>query len=308
MVGRAGHPAGARSTAASCPAAFEWYDAFVGGGSPTAPERLDRLSSWRGSAARPGYVAALRRIVLAGAAMALPLAAGALVCPSVASAAAPVSAARAAGGPLPVAREAQSAAHLTLIKTVSRTATRVGTTLSYTVTVGNTGTSVATNVTVNDVLGGDAGYIVNDGTGGTANSFEGSVVVTVTKVNTGHYRWSYSTVPTGSKDIVSFTALITLPGAPPLRPSGTIVLTNTATVPGVPARTVTTTAAYRIGPPATGTNPNATPAGLLLLVGLGFIITGALARRPTRFAWGRVSGSAGARAISGAAPPPGRYR
>jgi uncharacterized repeat protein (TIGR01451 family) len=192
---------------------------------------------------------------------------------------------------------------LTLTKTVDKTTTVVNDTVTYTIRVGNVGAATATNVLVDDVLGGTAGYLVNDGTGTTTNSFAGAPAVPVTKLAIGHYQWTYAAIKPGDVDTVTFTAKITLPFTVQPNTSGTIVLTNTVSVPtyvtGVgtyvnPGNnpspvTVSTTAPYNGGVlacttatcpvPNTGASLNITLAGFLFLGGLGLILIGALARK-----------------------------
>jgi uncharacterized repeat protein (TIGR01451 family) len=184
-----------------------------------------------------------------------------------------------------------STPHLTLTKSVDRTRATVGSTLMYTVTLRNSGALPASNVIVADVLGGDAGFIVNDGTRGTVNSFAGSSVITVTKVSNGHYHWTYATVNAGASDIVRFTAVITLPPIALSHSNGIISLTNTASAPGVAPVTVTSTAPYAAGrrgggakgiatgTPRTGISPDVAASGAIVLVGLGLILLGMFARK-----------------------------
>lgn len=193
---------------------------------------------------------------------------------------------------------------LTLTKTVDKTSTVLNDTLTYTIKVGNTGAATATNVLVDDVFGGTAGYQVNDGTLNTTNSFAGSPSVPVTKLANGHYQWTYPALKPGDVATVTFTAKIELPFTVQANTSGTITLTNTVSVPtyvtGVgtyvnpgnnpPPVTVSTVAPYNggvqgcstsngCGVPNTGTSLNITLAGFLFLGGLGLILIGALARK-----------------------------
>ena len=195
---------------------------------------------------------------------------------------------------------------LTLTKTVDKTSAALNDTLTYTITVGNTGAAAATNVLVDDIFGGDAGFLVNDGTNGTSNSFAGSPAITVTKLANGHYQWTYPTVNPGDTDTVTFTAVIQLPSTVLTNTSGTITLTNTVSIPsyntGVnipynnpgnnpPPVTVSTVAPYNggtqgcstsngCGTPNTGASLNVTLAGFLFLGGIGLILIGILARKP----------------------------
>jgi uncharacterized repeat protein (TIGR01451 family) len=200
--------------------------------------------------------------------------------------------------------------HLTLAKTVDRAVATLGRTLTYTVTVGNTGTGAAQSVTVDDVLGGDAGYLVNDGTAGTANSFAGSAVVTVTRISPGHYRWTYPTVKPGDVDIVRFSAVITRPAVLPPQSRGSVVLTNSASSDGLQSVTVRTTAPLgegvkgsSTGTPGTGAGEAAVPAIFLFLGGLGVILL-------TEHTTGRERGARNLRRqqVSGVAPRRGPSR
>jgi len=191
---------------------------------------------------------------------------------------------------------------LTLAKTVSETTGHLGDTVTYTVTVGNVGAATATNVLVDDVFGGDAQFLVNDGTNTTTNSFAGSPAITVTKLAVGHYQWTYASIAVGDVDTVTFTAKILAPPADtPANTSGTTVLTNTVSIPtyviGVgtyinpgnnpPPVTVQTVAPFAGTPlclgagctPSTGANLNVTLAGFLFLGGIGLILIGVLARK-----------------------------
>ncbi|MBJ7608637.1 MAG: DUF11 domain-containing protein [Candidatus Dormibacteraeota bacterium] len=181
--------------------------------------------------------------------------------------------------PLPVA-------HLTMAETVDRSTAPVGTTLTYTITLRNTGTLPAVNMAVDDTFGGDAGFLVNDGTQGTASSWMGAPLTTVTKVTTGHYRWTYAAVNPGDTDIVSFTTVVR-PPSNPARGGGNATLANTVSSPGVPAASVTTTTPYAAGGgqgapgrvPSAGTDLDVTMTVFLVLGGLGLIQLGVLARK-----------------------------
>jgi uncharacterized repeat protein (TIGR01451 family) len=182
------------------------------------------------------------------------------------------------------------AAHLTLTKTVDPATTVVGGTVTYVVTLANTGGKAAGNVTVQDVLTGTAGFRVNDGTNGTANSFAGAPLTTVYKFGDGLYRWSYASVNPGEVNVVRFAATLRLPPVP-LVNATVITLVNAATIPGLPAAVATTTAPYgggaqpggvqaaSVGTPATGGDVQTVAAGFLFLGGLGMILLGSLARR-----------------------------
>lgn len=185
-----------------------------------------------------------------------------------------------------------------LTKTVSPTGTvPVGTTLTYTVTLTNTSQNDATaSELVDDTLSGTAGVLVNDGTGGTTDSFSGPSDVTVTKVAADHYQW---TIPAddlgaGKSAAVTFTAVVTsgpgvttsclLSGAV----TGQLCLDNSATAVGI------TTTVQNLTPPPTSqvqavtTTPstgaldeaNIALAGFLFLGGLGLILMGILAKTP----------------------------
>lgn len=185
------------------------------------------------------------------------------------------------------------ATQLTLTQTADKTTAAVGDIVTYTITIGNTGSLPATAVTVDDVLAGSAGFLVEDGTASTADTFVGAPMTTITRILTGHYRWTYATVSTGDSDVVRFSAVIQAPGAAlPATPT-TISLTSTASTPGVPSATATTSAPL-IAPgagaggavkgtaasvPATGSGIYGAVAGFLFLGGLGLILLAVLARR-----------------------------
>ena len=191
---------------------------------------------------------------------------------------------------------------ITLNKTVNKTTANLGDTLTYTVTVGNTGAAAATNVLVDDLFGGDAGFLVNDGTNGTVDSFVGSPVVTVSKIANGHYQWTLPIVNVGDHDVVTFTAIIQAPsGLVTTSNAGTVTLTNTVSIPtyttgtstytnpgnNPPPVTVSTVAPFggvqALTTPPTGamSTVGITAAGFLLLGGLGLILLGVLAQTPT---------------------------
>ncbi len=190
-----------------------------------------------------------------------------------------------------------AAVQLTVTQTVDRTSAAVGDTVSYTITLANTGLVPATAVTVDDVLTGSAGYVVDDGTSGTAGTFLGQPMTTITRVFTGHYRWSYAVVNPTEADVVKFSAVIAAPSTALPAGSRTITLTSTATTAGFPAASVSTTAPFtppptaaggvrgaRTGLPPTGSGVNGAIAGFLLLGGLGFILLGFHAARPDEIA------------------------
>jgi len=224
---------------------------------------------------------------------ALLLGAGAFLCLVAAPAAALTAGADVTPPVLPLATPAidPPAAHLTLTQTVDKATAAVGDTVTYTVTVANTGSLAAAAVTVDDVMGGTAASRVDDGTAGTANSWLGTPVTTITKVLTGHYRWVYALMNPGNSNVVRFSAVIRRPsGSPP----STVTLTSTASTSGASPATATTTATLTptvSGPsagavkgviaavPHGGSGLNATVAGLLSLGGVGCIMLAVLARR-----------------------------
>lgn len=184
------------------------------------------------------------------------------------------------------------APQLTLTQTVDRTTAAVGDTVSYTVTLANTGLVPATGVTVDDVMSGDAGYVVDDGTASTTNTFVGQPVTTITRVLIGHYQWGYTLMNPGDTDVVKFSAVVTAPRNPPPAGVQAITLTSTASSAGLPDAVVSTTASFtppstppgglhgaKTSVPATGSAMPAALGGFLLLGGLGFVLLGAHARR-----------------------------
>jgi uncharacterized repeat protein (TIGR01451 family) len=182
-------------------------------------------------------------------------------------------------------------ARVILTQAADKTVAAVGDTVTYTITVANTGSAPAPAVTVDDVLGGDAGFLVEDGTAATADTFVGSPTTIVTRVATGHYRWTYATVSPGDSDVVRFSVVIAIPTAVATPAPAVISLTSTASSAGVTAVTVTTTAALPAGSaggivkgnttavPSTGSGPSVAAATFLLLGGLGLILAGTLTRR-----------------------------
>ncbi len=216
--------------------------------------------------------------------------AGAFVC-LVAAPAAALTVSADVTPPVATPTPAPPAAQLTVTQTVDKATAAVGDTVTYTVTLANTGSLPATAVTVDDVMGGTAGYLVGDGTAGTANSWLGTPVTTISKVVTGQYRWVYALVNPGDSNVVRFSAVI---GRPSGSAPSSITLTSTASTSGAAPATATTTATLAStgsGPtaggvkgviaavPHTGSGLNATVAGFLFLGGLGFILLGVLPRR-----------------------------
>lgn len=208
---------------------------------------------------------------------------------------------------------------LTLTKTVFDDTAKVdgnqhlagsGDRLTYTVTVTNTSGVGVANLTVDDVLGGDASFTVADGTNATANSFAGNPTVTVIKVAANHYSWTYAALAPGQAATVTFDTTI-FPGTGRPLHGATFVLDNTASVPGYTAATTTVTntnnqpAAVTVvtdvapgggvlgcttsgssttctSTPNTGAGIqlNVTLAGFLFLGGLALILLGMLVRAP----------------------------
>ncbi len=215
----------------------------------------------------------------------------------------PVRAATAGASPSPVTTPSPTptcpappcadpaAAHLALAVSADRATAAVGDTVHYTVTLSNTGSLPATSVTVDDVMGGDAGYVVDDGTLGSANSFVGQPVTTVTRVLAGHYSWSYAVVDPGDSDVVRFGAVLTAPRGSIPSPPRVITLTSTASTPGVPSVTATTTASFGVAAtpggtrgartvvPATGSAVARHSRRVPLLGGLGVLLLGMHVRR-----------------------------
>jgi uncharacterized repeat protein (TIGR01451 family) len=180
---------------------------------------------------------------------------------------------------------AAPAIHLVLTQTVDRTAAMLGDRLSYTVTLGNVGSLAATLVTVDDVLSGDAGFAVDDGRAGMANSFAGSPVTTITRVLTGHYRWGYAVVNPGDIDVVRFDAAI-VRGSGDLPAGSVVTLDSTASTPGAASAEVRTTAVLTAagqggvaGLPATGSGLDLSPAVFLFLGGMGIMLLLVVERR-----------------------------
>lgn len=184
---------------------------------------------------------------------------------------------------IPALALTSAAPELTLTQAVDRSTAVAGDRVTYTIAVGNTGSAAASAVTVDEVVSGDAGFLVEDGTGGTGDTFAGAPVVMVTRVLAGHYRWSYVTVSPGDNDVVRFSAIIRLPVAAASGTLRVLSLTSTASTAGPAAATVTTTVAPpRVAAgaaiPPTGSAPGL-GAGFLALGGLGLILFSAILRR-----------------------------
>ncbi len=162
-----------------------------------------------------------------------------------------------------------------------------GATVTYTIALANTGSAAALAVTVDTRLGGAARSMVSDGTAASPNSFVGTPLVTVEKLGTGHYRWTYPGVTAGAVDTVRFAAVVSLPPGTAGAPAAAV--TNSVSVSGLVPQTTTTVvnpAPARPGigagggvattTPQTGTSPDVGAAGLLLLAGTGLILAGVL--------------------------------
>ncbi len=179
---------------------------------------------------------------------------------------------------------------ITIVQAVDRTSATVGDTVSYTITVADTGPVPAAAVTIDDVLGGGARFVVGDGTAGTVNTFLGTPLTTITRVVPGHYRWSYPLVQPGDSDIVRFSLVIRAPLTPV---TGVVALTSSASTPGAVTATVSTTVSLparvpaggvrgaRTGVPPTGSAIDGAAVGFLLLGGLGLVLLGLHVRRRT---------------------------
>ncbi len=184
-----------------------------------------------------------------------------------------------------------AAARLTLSETVDRPTATIGEAVEYRVTLSNSGSAPADAVVVDDLLAGDAGYTVRDGTSGTVNSFMGQPITTVTRLLAGHYRWVYATVDAGQTDIVNFSAVILAPRLPLPTRVVTMTLTSTASTPGTPPVSVTTrvpvprrpsgggVAGAATGVPGAGAGVDLNTSGYLVVGGLVLTLVGAVARR-----------------------------
>ena len=245
------------------------------------PSRVRRRDGRRGLLAGAGALASLIAAPAVG-----------LAASNAAATPTPVVTPTASPSCLPVPCSDPPAAQLTLSQTVDKATAAVGDTVSYTITLANTSLVPATAVTVNDVLGGSAGYVVDDGTAGTRNTFVGRPLTTIMRLLTGHYQWSYPAVNPGDSDTVSFSAVITAPHGTQPAGARTITLVSTASAAGLPAAEVSTTAPFtprtaapggvrgaRAGVPPTGSGLNGAIAGFLLLGGVGFILLGLHAYR-----------------------------
>ena len=173
-----------------------------------------------------------------------------------------------------------------------------GTTLTYTVTLKNTSQNDSqVDVLVDDALSGTASVVVNDGSGGTTNSFVGPTGVVINTVGADHYQWTIpaADLKAGESASVTFTAVIN--GGPGNSSSCLLssvsstndCLDNTATALNIPitvenltpkpphssVQGITTT-------PSSGAfdDMNLTVAGSLFLGGIGLVLFGLLARSP----------------------------
>jgi len=145
---------------------------------------------------------------------------------------------------------------LSLNKVADKAVANVGDTITYTVTVRNTGGAAATHVVVDDVISGTAGFVVNDGTHGTTNSFaaiDNAPQGGVQKVGTNHYHWTYASLAAGDDGIVTYTAKVTSAGTTATAVNGDNQVTNTASIPECCSKTVVTLV------PLPGSTPTPSP-------------------------------------------------
>ena len=180
---------------------------------------------------------------------------------------------------------------LSVMTAVSSTTAVLGQTLTYTIRVTNTGAAPAQDVLVKDVLSGTAGFTVNDGTGGTADSFAGRPVEPVTKTAVGAYQWHYRAMAAGGGTaVVVFTVTIRGSASASVTARGKVALTDTVSVVAVgcttsSCRSVSTTYVAVLagsvkaasvtapGAPATGAHLDLTLATLLVVLGLAMLGT-----------------------------------
>jgi len=182
---------------------------------------------------------------------------------------------------------------LALTKTVTPTGSVLpGTSLVYTISLTNTSdndvttTNNPSGITVDDVMRGTAGFVVD-----TA-SFAGSPPVTVNQLAAGHFQWKYTSLAHGASAVVTFSATITTgPGSVSTcllggAGAGTSCLDNTASTAGPPPVTVenSTLASGVLAArtPSTGAldEINIGLAGFLFLGGLTLILLGLLVKMP----------------------------
>ncbi len=163
----------------------------------------------------------------------------------------------------------------------------IGDTITYKVTVTNDSDNDAHNVIVTDLMGGTAGFKVNDGTSGTSNSFSSNDPTASVSGSNGSYTWTFATIAHGASGIMQFTAVILAPGTTSSSVNGGVDLTNTAAVAPLPPVTVVANAPFGgvqaiTSTPSTGGFPemNVTIAGFMFLGGLGLILIGILAKKP----------------------------
>ncbi len=137
---------------------------------------------------------------------------------------------------------------LSINKTVSETTASFGDTLTYQITVSNTGAGAASNVTVDDFMGGTAGYSVN------MNSFSSTPQTSsFTTLGTGDFEWTYSSIAGGTSDTMTYTAIINQPTNGYVS-THTYLLNNTATI-----TSPTCTVAAQCTSTVTTTVPPSTP-------------------------------------------------
>ncbi|MHB1577387.1 MAG: CARDB domain-containing protein, partial [Candidatus Dormibacteria bacterium] len=164
-----------------------------------------------------------------------------------------------------------NAPDLIVAKSVSATLAKVGQTVTYTITIDNIGTAPATDVVMTDVMSGTATFSVND------SSFSGNPPVTVTGSGTSSdpFTWTYSTIPVGAVDTVTYQATILGPGTTSVHGSRFEQLVNTVTATTgdgctstTCTSTVTTTAPLPphgvLGATTTKKTPPTKPAGGVL--------------------------------------------
>jgi uncharacterized repeat protein (TIGR01451 family) len=121
-----------------------------------------------------------------------------------------------------------SSADLTITKTTPTTSTTAGSNITYTITVGNTGPSTATNVVVNDTLPAGLQFVSATPSQGTCNAASPVVCTLGTILAGGNATVTLVAQATGTQTSVSNTATATSPDA-----TGP----DTATTPAIPVTT-----------------------------------------------------------------------
>ena len=122
----------------------------------------------------------------------------------------------------PSTRPSSGGPDLIVTKVVNATTTTLGQTLTYTITVDNTGTAAATDVVMNDVMSGTAAFHVNQ-----ASFTFLPPVSNLDFTGAGSFTWEYPTLAAGEAATLTYTAVMLAPGNLSVAVNHQFTLTNT---------------------------------------------------------------------------------